>query len=264
MSSDSLLKYTNDILLRSQLDGIKMVAMAFDGANAMKSLSRKIKDSVAPNAIYIHCFAHCNDLIVKDAIKQCPLLSTSLDLCQALYAVVGAYPKRILLFEEIQEDFKHENDTDDYKVLRLQSLSATRWTTRVKAADVIFDKTLELRKTLEILQNDKNVSADTKSRIQGILKKQFSSLEVLFNLNVTRKLVVLLEKFSKELQAVDISADYALYSLRHILERLRQMRSNDEFELILNEAKNVPGVRKDRGECRQRKIPRWMEQEEIS
>ena len=58
-SSNSLLKYTNDILLRSLLDGIKMLAMACDGADAMKSLSRKIKDSVAPNAIYIHCFAHC-------------------------------------------------------------------------------------------------------------------------------------------------------------------------------------------------------------
>ena len=75
--------------------------MAFDCTNAMKSLSRKIRDSVAPNATSIHCFAHCNYLIVKDAIKQCPLLSTSLDLCQALYAVVGAYPKRILLFGEI-------------------------------------------------------------------------------------------------------------------------------------------------------------------
>ena len=75
-----------------------------------------------------------------------------------------------------QNGFVHENDTDDYKVLRLPSLSATRWTTRVKAADVIFDKTLELRKPLEILQNDENVPAETKSRIQRILKKQFSSL----------------------------------------------------------------------------------------
>ena len=141
-------------------------------------------------------------------------------------------------------------------------MSATRWTTRVKAADIIFDKTLELRKTLEILQNDETVSADTKSRIQGILKKQFSLLEMLFKLNVTRKLIILLEKFSKELQAVDISADYALYSLRHILERLGQMRSNDEFELILSEAKNVPGVQEDRSERGQRKIPRWMGQEE--
>jgi hypothetical protein len=62
-----------------------------------------------------------------------------LDLCQALYAIVGAYPKRILQFEEIQEEFKNENDSDEYKVLRLQSLSTTRWTTRVKAADIVFD-----------------------------------------------------------------------------------------------------------------------------
>ena len=40
------------------------------------------------------------------------------------------------------------------------------------------------------------------------------------------------------------------------------MRSNDEFKLILNEAENIPGVREDRSERRQCKIPRWMEQEE--
>ena len=51
-SSDSLLKYTNDILLRSQLDGIKMVAMAFDGAKSMKSLSRKIKERCSKCYLY--------------------------------------------------------------------------------------------------------------------------------------------------------------------------------------------------------------------
>ncbi|CAB4001303.1 Hypothetical predicted protein, partial [Paramuricea clavata] len=104
-----------------------------------------------------------------------------LDLCQALYAIVGTYPKRILQFEEIQEDFKNENDSDEYKVLRLQSLSATRWTKRVKAADVIFDNTIELRTILEKLKENPYISADTKTRIRGILKKQMSSLYALFN-----------------------------------------------------------------------------------
>lgn len=74
LSSDALLKYTKDILLRSCLDGHKMAAMGFDGAAAMKSLARKVKADVAPDAIYVHCFAHCNELIVKDAMKQCPSL----------------------------------------------------------------------------------------------------------------------------------------------------------------------------------------------
>ncbi|XP_028414347.1 uncharacterized protein LOC114537506 [Dendronephthya gigantea] len=206
LSADALLKYTEDILLRSSLEGAKMVAMGFDGAAAMKSLARKLKASVAKNAMYVHCFAHCNELIVKDAISRCPLLSTSLDLCQSLYAIVG-------WFKKIREEFKQESNGEEYKVLRLQSLSATRWTTRVKAADVIFEKTSELRATLEEMKTDVNLSADTKTRIKGVLKKQLSSLPVLFNLNVSRKLLVLLEKFSKELQAVEISADYALFSL---------------------------------------------------
>ena len=37
---------------------------------AMKSLARKLKVEISPNAVYVHCFAHCNKLIVKDAIDQ--------------------------------------------------------------------------------------------------------------------------------------------------------------------------------------------------
>lgn len=259
LSSEALLHYTKDILLRCGMDGNRMAAMGFDGAAAMKSLARMLQADVAPNAIYVHCFAHCNELIVQDATKQSNLLSTSLDLCQSLYAIVGAYPKRILLFEEIQKDFQNERDTTDYKVLRLQSLSATRWTTRVKAADVIFEKSAELRKTLETLEMDPSVIADTKARIRGILRRQLSSLDVIFKLNATRKLVGLLEKLSKELQAVDISAEYALFSIRHVLRRLQEMRCEEEFEHLLGEAKKIPGITETNDEVRQRKIPRWME-----
>ena len=86
LSSDALLHYTKDILLRCGMDGENMAAMSFDGAAAMKSLARMLKVDVAPNAIYVHCFAHCNELIVKDATKLSDLLATSPDLCQSLYA----------------------------------------------------------------------------------------------------------------------------------------------------------------------------------
>ncbi len=99
-----------------------MAGMGFEGAAAMKALSRRLKMTIAPNAIYVHCFANCNELIVKDAIKNSNLMSSSLDLCQSLHAIIGAYPKRILLFEKIQNDFNFEPKSEDYKVLRLQNL----------------------------------------------------------------------------------------------------------------------------------------------
>ena len=125
---------------------------------------------------------------------------------------------------------------------------------------MVFEKTVEVRRTLETLVSDPSISADTKARIKGILKHQLSSLHILFNLNVARKLIVLLEKFSKELQAVDISADYALYSLQHILQRLHEMRDDKEFQQILDEAKSISGIEEASTDgARERKVPRWME-----
>ena len=260
LSSDELLHYTKFILLRCCMKGERMAAMSFDGAAAMKALAKLLKADVAPNAIFIHCFAHCNELIVKDASKLSNLLSSSLDLCQSLYAIIGAHPKRVLLFKEIQNDVKNETNSEltAYNILRLQSLSATRWTTRVKAADVVFQKTAEVRASLEVLLKDPSVTNDTKARIRGILERQLSSLNVVFNLNTTRKLVALLEKLSKEFQTVDITAKYALFSIRHVIRRLEQMRSKEEFDHILGEAKKVPSVMESRCEGRQRKLPRWM------
>ena len=39
-----------------------------------------------------------------------------------------------------------------------------------------------------------------------------------------------------------ISADYALYSVQHILQRFREMRDHKEFQRILDEATSISGV----------------------
>ena len=88
----------------------------------------------------------------------------------------------------------------------------TGWTTRAQAANIVFEKFAELCKTLEKMIGDSSTPKDTADKIKGLLKNHLSSLEVLFNLNATRKLLSVSEKLSKELQAVGISADYALYS----------------------------------------------------
>ena len=125
---------------------------------------------------------------------------------------------------------------------------------------MVFEKTVEVHRTLKTLVSDPSISADTRARIKVILKYQLSSLHILFNLNVARKLIVLLEKFSKELQAVDISANYALNSVQHILQRLHEMRDNKEFQRILDEAKSISGIEEASTDgARKRKVPGWME-----
>jgi len=62
----------------------------------------------------------------------------------------------------------------------------------VNAVDVIFKKDNGLRKTLETLKEDPCIPSDTKASIHGSLPRQLSSL---FNFDMTRKRLVLLETF---------------------------------------------------------------------
>ena len=104
-----LFEYIKDILIRCQLDLKELVGMTFDGAMAMKSLAKKIKSEINESAIFIHCFAHCQELIFKDATKHCPALEDAQALCEDLYVIVGISPKRVALFAKVQDEI----DCDD-------------------------------------------------------------------------------------------------------------------------------------------------------
>ena len=132
LTSEALLGYIDDILVPCSMDTKKLVGMAFDGASSMKRLARLIKQSISQHAMYFHCFAHCNELVFNDVTSLSPLVANSQDLCEDLYAPVGVSPKRVLLYEKIQEEFD-----DDCSPLRLKNLSRTRWATRGPAAGVI-------------------------------------------------------------------------------------------------------------------------------
>ena len=53
--------------MRCRMDPEKMVGMPFDGASSMKNVAKLIISEVALQALYMHCFVHCNELVFKDA-----------------------------------------------------------------------------------------------------------------------------------------------------------------------------------------------------
>ena len=66
---------------------------------------------------------YANELIFKDVTELSPMIVYVQDFCENLYALVGVYPKQILLFKSIQKDIK-----DIKSILRLKNFSKTRWT----------------------------------------------------------------------------------------------------------------------------------------
>jgi hypothetical protein len=170
LTSDALLTYIQDILLRCNMDTRKLVGTAFDGASSMERLAALMKKHFRDNIIHTRCFAHCNELVFKDATSLSPLISEAQDLCEDLYVLVGVSPKRVLLFENIQKEIADSSECFS-DILRLKNLSRTRWTTRGSAAEVVIKKTPELRETLETLSKDHSLTPECRAKSCGLLEK---------------------------------------------------------------------------------------------
>ena len=235
ISSDALLQLSLiiDIMCRLSLPGNKLSGMAFDGAASMKLLAAKIKQMVNSSAIFTHCFAHSNELVEHDVYKTSKMFNDSLDMCQNLYAFVGAYPKRVMLFENIQKDLDHEKNEsgENYEILRLQSISVTRWTTRAKAAYVLIGKVGELHTLLDHIKDDKGNSNDIRAKAKGLLKN-LESFKCIFKLVGMYEIIIVLEKLSKDLQSRSLTGERAFHSIAIARQRLTDMRTVEEFEKI--------------------------------
>ncbi len=85
----------------------------------------------APNAVYIHCYAHVLNLVLVDSCKSVSSASEFFALLEALY-VFMASSKAHVVFVEVQK-----KNNPDKQPFELQKLSATRWACRYAAINTI-------------------------------------------------------------------------------------------------------------------------------
>ena len=214
-----------DILLRCGLSHDKLVGMAFDGASAMKCLARLVKENINPFAMYFHCFAHCNELVFKDATSSSPLIATSQDLCEDLYALVGVSPKRVLLFQSFQGgDGKSKT----------KNLSRTRWTICGPEAEILLHQHKECLATLSNLKDDVTVTPECRAKARGLLRKM-QTFEDMFDLKAMQEIAILLEHNSKALQSSSLTAEEAVTSIAKVKAHFKGLRSDEEFDRLVKE-----------------------------
>ena len=75
LTAESLTEYILDIRLEFHLDPNWIISQGYNGASVMSGqcsgVQRCIRD-VAPNAFYVHCYAHTLNLVVVDSVKMVP------------------------------------------------------------------------------------------------------------------------------------------------------------------------------------------------
>ena len=124
--SDVIVKKLNELHL--SLDSV--VGQCFDGASNMSGIhsgvQAHIKELCSSKPIFIHCWAHVLNLIVQDIVRLVPSCSMVFDTLQKLYVFIEGSPKRHGEYMSLLSELDLGNDGPCV----LQSLSATRWSSR--------------------------------------------------------------------------------------------------------------------------------------
>jgi len=91
--AQSLSAYIMETLNHYRLDPSKIVSQGYDGASVMSGKISGVQQCIkehAPMAVYIHCYAHCLNLVLVDSTKLVPEASEFFTLLELLYVFMSA------------------------------------------------------------------------------------------------------------------------------------------------------------------------------
>ncbi len=141
-----------------------LVGQAYDGASVMSGkhsgVQARIKEQ-AKHAFYIHCNAHCLNLVLVDTVKAIPEVGEFFSLLERLYVFTsGSYVHQKWL--GIQKEMYPGAPARE-----LQRLSDTRWACRYMALHTIMDRLPAIKRVLQDIVQEH--SGDRSVEARGLL-----------------------------------------------------------------------------------------------
>jgi len=141
-----------------------MIGQGYDGAAAMsgqfKGVQTRIRE-IYPLAYYIHCSAHCLNLVISDSCNI-PEIRNTIGTMQSICNFFG-YPKRLEVLQRCIKDLFPSS-----KASRLKQMCPTRWVQRHDAVILYEEMQLAVVSALEILSNNSSTGSILKN-ILGFL-----------------------------------------------------------------------------------------------
>lgn len=137
LNAQSLSTYILDTLNHNGLDPAAIVSQAYDGASVLSgkcSGVQKCIKEVAPEATYVHCYAHCLNLALVDSTKHVSDAADFFALMETLYVFISS--AKFIKVHAVyihQQSLMHPNK----QVHQLQCLSDTRWACRYFAVEAV-------------------------------------------------------------------------------------------------------------------------------
>ena len=131
----------------------QLIGQGYDGASVMSGkhsgVSARIQ-GLAKHAFYVHCNAHCLNLVIVDTVKALPDAQTFFSLLQRLYTYLsGSYVHQ--KWQEIQRTmYPHDQPRE------LPKLSDVRWNCRFHACRNLMDRLPAVLRVLHDIDEENN------------------------------------------------------------------------------------------------------------
>ncbi|KAJ8912005.1 hypothetical protein NQ315_003542 [Exocentrus adspersus] len=190
----------------------KLVGQTYDGASIMSGdlngLQARIK-TVAPQALFTHCYAHRLNLILQDAAMKIKEYRIFLANISGLSVFFSTSPKRMNILDKVSGN-------------RLPSGSNTRWNFKSRTIQVIIDHRTQLVEAFDTILNSDEFSTDKEIIRESVgFKKMLNDFIFLFLLYTH-----LTTYFNKQIYCKD--------RIQNLLKTLKTFRDDKHFDEIFN------------------------------
>jgi len=224
-----------DVLLRLQLPISCLRGQTYDGASNMsgqfKGCQAIIRDK-QPLALYMHCGAHCSNLVSQSVCEAVVPVRDAMQSLQELGSLFSQSLKCRTSFAKIAE-----SDHGLTKVQQIRPLCPTRWLVRVSALQALttqYDLVLDCLEEMSLPSAGSSISA----RASG-LRSQLCKGSTFLALKMALKVFGPLEMLNRSLQARYQTVSGMLAAVGETTAGLRDLRDDKEFERLLADAADV-------------------------
>ncbi|XP_069482144.1 zinc finger MYM-type protein 1-like [Ambystoma mexicanum] len=229
-SGASIANIVKDVLCRQGLSLAMLRAQTYDGAANMAGKyhgAQAIIRQQQPLALYVHCGAHCTNLVIQAAAQQCSIMEDAILYVQELGNLFGQSMTCRTKFADIVQ----QSTEGPAKVAKIKPLLPTRWTVRVKAVQKVMDNYEAILETLEEMAASKN-SGDVPARARGLLK-QFQEGITFLGLQIVVQVMQLLECLNIAMQGNQQTVSGLLASVNHTHSAILKLRNEQSFDSLL-------------------------------
>lgn len=211
----------------------KLIGQTYDGAAVMagelNGLQRKVK-SIAPQALFTHCYAHKLNLVLQDSckkIKECRIFFSNLSGFSAFFTKSS---KRTNLLDEICKK-------------RLPSNSETRWNFKSRSVNILHDNRTNLMEVFDHIIEHLNEWDDISIRESTGFKKLLTDFEFVFLLFTFNLIFSYTDPVFSIVQNKLSDITYCNQRIISLLTTLKNFRTDDNsFKSIYSKTEQIPEI----------------------